>query len=356
MTRTALLAALVAGPLLGCSSPTPAPPVPPPSRGSAPTAWVHPRPVRGAALTDAPARVLAPPEGAAALGAPFRASVTRLAVRPGQPVKRGDALVEVLMPEVVRAAGDYEAATLRREAYTRRHEQLQALQAQGLARLVELSEVETQLAEARSAQLGALAVLRVAGLEAGAAAGVASRGTVPLRSPVDGVVTEVLAVLGETRESGGEPLVRVVGGGEARIEARLAHALPEAAGFEFHWAGGEPVPVRLVNRAPVVDSRDGTTAAWFEPEPARALPAGLLGTVRVRAETLPDVKVVPSRALVLEMGRAEVLVREGEGFRRQEVRVVSTSGADALVRGALGEADAVAADAAALLSAGGGAE
>jgi hypothetical protein len=93
---------------------------------------------------------------------------------------------------------------------------------------------------------------------------------------------------------------------------------------------------------------------WFEPEPPRALPAGLQGTVRVRADGLPGVAVVPARALVLEAGKAEVLVRAGEGFQRREVRVVSTSGADALVRGGFSEGEVVAADAAAVLAEGGG--
>lgn len=354
MIRKTLLSSLLVGAAFGCSSPpatAPAWPTPH-AQASARTAWVHPRLAQGVALTEAPARVLPSPGGAAAVSAPFRASVSRIAVRPGQSVKRGEVLVEVLMPEVVQAAGRYEAAVLRREAYVRRLEQLQKLKEQGLARLVEVSEVETQVAEAQADAQGALAVLRVAGLDAAAAVGVAARGTVPLRSPVEGVVTEVRAVLGETRESGAEPLVRVEGGGEARIEARLAHAMPEAAGFEFLAPGAEPVPVRRVGHAPSVDARDGTTAVWFEPEPMRALPAGLLGTVRVRADTLPGVAVVPARALVLEAGTASVLVRSGEGFRRQEVKVVSTSGADALVRGGPSLDDAVAADAAALLAEG----
>ena len=69
---------------------------------------------------------------------------------------------------------------------------------------------------------------------------------------------------------------------------------------------------------------------------------------------LPGVTVVPARALVLEAGTAEVLVRAGEGFQRRVVRVVSTSGADALVHGGFSEGEVVAADAAAVLAEGGG--
>jgi membrane fusion protein, heavy metal efflux system len=352
MRRAALLSTVLLGAVLGCSSPPPAPEAPP-ARASTPTAWVHPRPARDVPLTEAPARVLTPPEGAAALGLPFPGGVTRIAVRPGQRVRRGEVLVEVLMPEVVRAAGHHQAATLRREAYERRTAQLRALQEQGMARVFELAEAEAQLAEARAEQQATAALLRVAGLEASAAAGVAQRGAVPLRSPVDGVVTEVEAVLGEMRESGGPPLVRVVGEGPARIEARLSRALPEDTTFVFSAPGVEALPVRRVGHAPAVDVRDGTTLVWFEPEEERALPAGLQGTVRVRADALPEVVVVPARALVLEGGEAAVLVRTPEGHRRQPVRVVVTSGADALVRGPLRETDRVAADAERVLQEGG---
>ncbi len=351
MRRSALLASVVLlGTALGCSTPPPPTAVPPPAQSSARTTWVHPRPARGVPLTEAPAQVLPHPEGAAALGLPFRGNVTRIAVRPGQKVRKGEVLVEMLMPEVVRAAGDYEAASLRAQAYERRAAQLKALQEQGMARVFELAEAEANLAEARAARQSAQALLKVAGLEGSAAAGVAQRGTVPLRSPVDGIVTAVDAVLGESRDSGSAPLVRVAGEGPARLEARLSQVLPEDAAFEFSAPGQEAMPVRLVGRAPAVDVRDGTTAAWFEPEPARSLPAGLQGTVRVKADGLPEVTAVPARALVLEGGEVAVLVRDGEGYRRQPVKVVVQSGADALVRGPLKETDEVAADSARVLS------
>jgi membrane fusion protein, heavy metal efflux system len=262
-------------------------------------------------------------------------------------------LLEALMPELVQAAGSYQAATLRREAYERRTAQLQQLQQQGLARVFELAEAEAKLAEARAEQQGTLALLRVAGLEASMATSVAQRGAVALRSPVEGVVTAVDVVLGETRESASGPLVRIVGEAPARLEARLAQALPEGASFEFSAPGVEALPVRLVGRAPVVDVQDGTTATWFEPESPRPLPAGLQGTVRVRAEALADLTVVPARALVLEGGQASVLVRTQEGHRREPVQVLAMSGADALVRGSLKETDRVAADATRLLESGG---
>ncbi|MBZ4336027.1 efflux RND transporter periplasmic adaptor subunit [Corallococcus sp. AS-1-12] len=351
MRHVLLHTLLLLGAVPGCASPKEEPPAtarPEAPRPSSASAWVQPRPARGVPLTEAPARVLPSPEGAAVVGVPLRASVSRVAVRPGQQVKKGHVLMEVRMPEAVQAAGRHQAATLRREAYARRREQLLALQAQGMARLTELAEAETQLAEAQAEAQAALALLAVAGLNAADAAAVARGGPVPLRSPVDGVVTEVSGVLGETREGGGEPLVRIMGAGEALLEARFARPLPAEARFELVLPGEPPLPLKEVGRAPAMDPRDGTTAAWFIPETPRALPSGLTGRVRVRADSLPGVSVVPARALLLESGQAEVLVRTADGFRRQPVEVVATSGAEALVRGA-GAADVVAEDAEALL-------
>ncbi|MBZ4416819.1 efflux RND transporter periplasmic adaptor subunit [Myxococcus sp. RHSTA-1-4] len=346
MRHVLLTTALLLG--AGCSSPPAEAPAAAPSRPSSATEWVRPRPVRGVPLAEAPARVLPPPDGAAAIGVPLRASVSRIAVRPGQGVRRGDVLLEVRMPEVVEAAGRIQAASLRREAYAKRREQLMALKEAGMARLAELTEAETQLAEAEADAQAARAMLAVAGVDPKEAAAVARSGVVPLRSPVEGTVTEVSVVLGETRDGAGAPMVRVAGGGEARIEARFARVLPEEARFEFTVPGTPPVPVREVSRSPAVDPGDGSTTVWFEPETPRQLPAGLAGAVRVRADGLPGVTVVPVRALLLEAGQAEVLVQQGRDFRRQRVEVVATSGADALVRGP-GEADVVAADAEALL-------
>lgn len=354
--KSLTLLALLLGAASGCTSPTPAAPAPaPPEPSSAPTAWVAPRSARGMPLTEAPALVLAAPEASAAVGLPFRGSVARVAVRPGQRVQRGEVLVEVLLPEVVQAAGAWQGAALRREAWEKRVAQLQSLQAQGLARAADLTEAETKLAEARAEQQAARAVLRAAGVGPQEASGVLQQGTLALRSPVEGVVTEVSAVLGEVREAGGAPLVRVAGEAPARLEARLAHALPEPVEYEFVAPGLEPLPVRAVGLSPALQAQEGTRLAWFEPEQPRALPAGLQGTLRVRAGSLEGVHVVPARALVLQAGEAAVLVRTPEGPpRRQPVQVLATSGAEALVRGELSASERVAAEASRLLTSEGG--
>ncbi len=338
------------------------PPAPPPSApaaasaaaptaadaGAAPSArtpWVKSRSAEGVALLEAPATVLAAPEGQAAIAPPFRARVSRVLVRPGERVRKGQPLVEVVMPDVVQAAGAYASATTRVEAYARRKAQLDALKSEGLVRLSDLLEAETKLAEARADQQGSLATLRAAQLEAADAARILSgTGQVPLKSPIDGMAVAVHAAIGETRDGIGEPFVRVAGSGPSRVEARFARAWPEeGARYTLVVASGTRFPARLVGRAPVVDPKDGTLSAWFEPP--EALPHGLAGRIEVSLASAGDVAAVPARAVLLDAGRSYVVANRGGKATRVPVEVLASSGAEALVRG-LAPGEEVAADAA----------
>ena len=343
-TRSLALAAAVA--LTACSKGGPAaeeaPPVP-----SARTPWVKARSSEGVPLLEAPAQVLPSPEGQAAVVPPYRARVLKVLVRPGERVKKGQPLVEVVMPEVSTAAGAYVAATTRVDAYGRRKAQLEALRADGLVRLADVLEAETKLAEAQADQQSAAAALRTAQIEPSQAADiVAGKKPVVLRSPIAGVVTAVGAGVGDSREPGGDPVVRVVGEGDSRVEARFARPVdPKNASYELLVTGGTRHHLNLVAIAPVIDPRDGTIAVWLVPDPGTRLQPGLTGRVVV---TLPDAagaSVVPARAVALIDGKTFVVVRRDGKPEQVQVDVFATSGAEALVTG-VAAGEEVAADAA----------
>jgi biotin carboxyl carrier protein len=370
--RTTLLAAVAVAALAACSKePAPAPAQPPQASPAQPAAlklakeqqpgaaadgtpaaatsartpWVRARAAEGVSLLEAPATVLPAPEGVAAVTPPFRARITRIAVRAGEKVARGQVIAEVVMPEVVQAAGAYAAATTRLEAYQRRKDQLDGLKKEGLVKLSDLLESETKLAEARADQQSALATLRAADLAAADARRILDgSGQVGLRSPISGMVHEVKASIGETREAAGEPIARVAADGETRVEARLAYAPPPNAKFELILPDGTRHPVDLLGRAPVVDPRDGTTAAWFAGRNGGArLPAGL--SARLAVKMGEAAAAVPARAVALD-GKQAYVVRNVSGKpQRLPVQVLATSGADALVKGIEPGAE-VAADAA----------
>jgi cobalt-zinc-cadmium efflux system membrane fusion protein len=330
----AALAAIAALSLAACgrraSKEEEQPPTP-----SARTPWVQARSSEGVPLLEAPASVLPSPEGSAGVVPPYRARVVRVMVRPGDTVRKGQPLVEVVMPEVTTAAGAYTAASTRLEAYGKRKAQLESLKADGLVRLADVLEAETKLAEARADQQAAAATLRAAQIDvADAAAIVAGSAPVTLRSPISGMVTAVHVAVGDSREPSGEAVVRIAGEGDSLVEARVSRPFESAgARYELVASNGVRYPLDLVARAPVFDPRDGTLAAWFRPPKGTVLPNGLSGRLVVTLRQDAGVAVVPARAVALAGGKAHVVAHRDGKPERVPVEVVASSGAEALVRG-----------------------
>jgi hypothetical protein len=165
------------------------------------------------------------------------------------------------------------------------------------------------------------------------------------------VVVRIDAPIGETRGPEGEPIARIVGEGAARVEARFSSRPPEGAGFSFVGPAGQAIALKFVGEAPATSGRDGTIPAWFEPAEAMTLPHGTLGKVRVAPDPKSKLVAVPAAAVTLKDGQAVVVARKSEA--PLPVKVVVTSGADALVEGDLAEGDEVAADAARALGSSG---
>lgn len=335
--RVAALTLVVAA---GCrSSDRPAEAVPSPAQASPTSAaakWVPLRAPDAASFLELPAAVLTAAGATGLVNPPYPGQTVKVSVRAGERVRRGQAVAEIMMPAVVAAAGENAAARTRRDAYSGRMQQLRALKAEGLVRSVELAEAEMRLAEARADEERTAAVLRSAGVAPEQARAIAENGgLVSIKSPIDGVVTEVSAALGETRDSAGAPLVRIAGVAPARIEARAAHPLPEGAAFEFVTAAGERVPVHRVSEAPLVDARDGTTAAWFDPDPMRALPGGLTGKLRIIPPKRPGLTIAPRSAVGKTADSTFVRARRRDRADDVTVKVLMSSGADALIESSL---------------------
>jgi hypothetical protein len=306
---------------------------------------VKARSSEGVPLLEAPAQVLPSPEGQAGVVPPYRARIAKVLVRPGAKVTRGQPLVEVVMPDVSSAAGAYAAASTRVEAYGRRMAQLEALKKDGLVRLADVLEAETKYAEAKADQQSAAAVLRTAQIEPAEAEDiVAGKRPVVLRSPIDGVVIAVSAGVGDSRDASSEPVVRVAGEGDSRVEARFARGMDTAgATYDFVVPGGVTYKLVYVARAPNVDPRDGTIAVWFVPEKGTRFQPGQTGRVVVTLPSTSGIAVVPSRAVALEEGKAWVMARRNGAVEKVQVDVFASSGAEALVTG-LDSGEEVAAD------------
>ncbi|MDI1449820.1 efflux RND transporter periplasmic adaptor subunit [Polyangium sp. 6x1] len=320
---------------------------------SAETPWVAARAPGGLSLLEAPAE-LVPPAGARGAVVPsFSARITKVHVEHGERVDEGAPIADVVMPEVARAAGAFAAAGTRIGAHGKRKAQLEALRKDGLAKLAEIAEVEGALADASAAQQMALATLKIAGLgPKDVAALVSSGGLVTLKSPVGGVVTELDAALGESREPTGAPIARIEGAGAARVEARFSQRPPPGARFVFVAPLGQTTALTLLSEAPSTNGRDGSVAAWFKPAETIGLPHGTLGKVRVSPDPGGTAVAIPAAAVTLRDGVAVVFSRKTGA--PLSVKVLSSSGADALVEGDLRPGDEVAADASRALPTAGG--
>jgi cobalt-zinc-cadmium efflux system membrane fusion protein len=363
-------AALPATPVAPASTATS--PATPAGQTSALSPWVKVRPGLGTPLYEVAARALPAPGAQAEVMAPMRAQVAAVHVRPGQRVAVGAAVVTVQMPEVLRAAFAYQGAGLRLAAYAPRREQLLQLKGDGLLRLADLAELDARIAEVKAVQLEAQATLHVAGVAPAEVASLGSNaGRVTLRSPIAGVVTSVSAMLGQVSD-GNVALARVVGSGEARLEARLPLTLPSGVGFRLLVPGGERRSLQLLERAPLVDSQDGNALAWLalspSASPAPELPAGLSARLEVYLDAAPTASagaaappvLVPVRAVAYVDGQPRLFRRGAQGPESVAVQVLFTTGADALVGArdgaALSPSDEVAADASPYANRGSGGE
>ncbi len=323
--------------LVGCPQPAEVSPTTP---APAATTWTAVKPAGGGAVLEGPARALAGPGASAVVTPPLRATVTRVRVRAGDQVAAGAPVVDVVMPELLDAAGRFDGAKARLEAWSARAAQLERLRTEGLARALDVSEAQASVADAKAALQAARAVLLAAGQrEADVPGLLAGSGAVALRAPVAGVVVEVLAELGASREPSAGALVRLASTGEVRVEAHFARAPPDGAWSLVSPAGR--TPLRLVGRAPAADEHDGTFAAWFEPVDGGALAAGTLGRVSLAAADQLGVVRVPARAVRRVDGVPTVTARRGGQPEVLPVQVLQCPGAECLVRGELRADDEV---------------
>lgn len=264
----------------------------------------------------------------------------KLALAAGTRIKKGDVLGSIT-PNV--AGDDYsrlqfavEEARLAVEQTQREITRVEPLVQQGLLperRLVELrNELETQTARARSAG-GRLGRVDAPG----------GAGGLPIKSTLDGLISEVAVPNGEPVEAGA-PLVRI-GGTEhlwvrARFVAKPASLLVDPSPGALRLASGErvalePLGARFVSTLPVVDAAS-RVATWIvdvpttRPGASNVIPSdvrpGVSVVLSVRIGKPASALAVP-RASVVEINtRPYVFVQaDGEHFER---RLVTTGEAD----------------------------
>jgi hypothetical protein len=305
---------------------------------SSASAWVEVGAPRDLSLLQASARVVLAGDREAVLRPLFRAQIARFHARAGDPVRAGQAVVDVIMPDVANAAAVYRAATRRRTVQGARRDKLVGLRGEGLVAEGPLFEVASLAAETEQQVLVAAATLRSAGIDPADAGRYVARPTITLTSPIDGVVRELGGRLGEVVEAQGTPIAAIVGEGRPRVEARFLREPPPGAALRFVAVDGSTWRLAPQPVARVVEADDGAVVMWFDVADDRAAFPGLRGAVEVSTGD-PSVVQVPASAL---RGNGEALAvyrRRGDEVIAVPVVTLAASGATALVRAR--EADAL---------------
>lgn len=261
----------------------------------------------------------------------------------GQDFDRGQPLLRVV-PRVAidRSLSDLEAEVTALDAEQTTAEgrlaRLEELIALGATSLREVDE-----ARARVATLGARHGAARADLEAARSTrqGDAAEGLV-LRAPFPGAVASIDASPGAT-VAAGDGLARLLRTDRQWLQVALApgdlRALREASPVDgVVLTDGENPPLRidhdlkLVSIAPELSSRTGTVDVFLDIPAAPDLPLGATVDAQILlAERRPGI-VVPASAVIDDGGVPVVYLQlTGEGFQRQEVRVLERQGDRVLV-------------------------
>lgn len=303
-----------------------------------------------------PARVTIPPQQVRVLSASRGGLVTALHAAESDEVQAGAVLAHIESPGLVGLQRELlQAATQLRlaQAELRRNEQLR--KTNNVSERIYL-ESRSTLDEAEALVDERRQVLLLAGMTPEAAADLEQArrmsSTLEVRSPIDGVVVEVPAVLGERVEDS-EPLYRV-----ARLEPlwlEISAPLDRLQGVqpggmvEIPCASGE-AHVDLIGRK--VDPANQTVLVRAEVQGAgNCLRPGQFVEVRLQLSGTEAQLRVPSSAITHIGGTPMVFVHEAAGFAPVGVKVVTREGEYSVVTGGLAAGSKVAASGIASLKA-----
>jgi membrane fusion protein (multidrug efflux system) len=255
---------------------------------------------------DAIGVVMPRPGHVAVLSAPIPARVAQVYVVEGQEVKKGNRLVEL---EQAAFQASTESADAALEAATRAYDRAQRLFAAGVAPRKNVEQATADLARARADAVNARRSQQLS----------------VLRSPFDGVVTSMTAVLGSAVDAN-QPLVEVTDLSALDIVLNLtpADAARIQRGATVVFRAGQ-VPLGEPLGDGTIADIGGAVDSATRSVPVRAHPRTLLRALRVgetifgqvTVATTGDALAVPVAALVPEGEGFTVFVVDSQGIAHQ---------------------------------------
>lgn len=254
------------------------------------------------------ARLISTPDGSAILAAPADAMVKEVRAHLGAPVLTGAVVVILDAPDLVASARSLRAQALAAQQDASRQRQL-----------VEEGIAARRQAEEREA--GAQA------LEAQAAAAEALLERTTVRSPMSGIVSQLLVRAGE-RVTAGAPMATVVNPAAVQVVAtlpagQLAGIHPGQSGTMQLEGSDAEWPVRVESIGAMVDSVTNTAAVLLRPTRLdHMLRPGTPARVRLRVAVHHDVLVVPAAALVYNGDEPTIFVVGRDSVARARIVTV----------------------------------
>jgi len=267
------------------------------------------------------------------VAAPLEGRIRRVHVSPGDTVRAGQLLVELVLPALAQAAAAHEGASLRIAALEKRAEALAGVEKEGLVRADARLQLEVDLAFARTDLASARALLSAAFgralRENETAPLLESGGRFSLTAPAEAVVTAVHATDGALTDA--LPLVELAREGTVKIEVRVpADAL---TGVDVQLSDARlaaPVSLTLSSTDPRVDG--ALSRMWLTAASALVLPAGMTVQLSLMVREGSDAVVVPKSALLPDDGGA-LLVMRGDALVTVPVRMHARTASHVVVVG-----------------------
>jgi membrane fusion protein, heavy metal efflux system len=252
----------------------------------------------------------------------------------GDPVKKGQALIELQSVAMGEAQAAFLEAQATRELARRSFERVAALRRESIASEKEYLQARQEHEAAKIRMEGALGKLTRLGMGGGEARGltqVRARGRIVLRAPVDGSVLVLHAVPGEVAKTQ-ESLVTVGDNARVWVWANLyerdiatvsrAQARQRlAAAVVVKAYPGSEFPGTVDFLSPAMDEASRTVKVRVEVKnPERRLLAGMFATVKLFLPGTDEALAVPAAAVLEDDGRSFVFIpHHGDYYVRRPI-------------------------------------
>lgn len=280
-----------------------------------------------------PAKVVVPNEQMRVVAAPVGGMIDMLAVAPGSIVKRGQLVARLASPQALELQRDALQAASQSALLQRNLKRDEQLFAEGL-----IAESRLQASRAAAAQAGTQASERQQGLTLAGIAPGKLGGTLALTSPIDGVVLEQDAQLGQRVEASAL-IYRIAKLSPLWLEIQAPQAMAAGLreGMNIKLANSD-ISGKLIAVGRAVDP--GSQSILLRASVSKGAEALIPGQV-VEVE-LPGAasagQQLPAAAVIRHAGQSFVFVRtatddKGSRFEVRPIHVLSQGGDGALVEG-----------------------